>query len=825
MTHRITPLLLSLFWLLGLLFSGAELLGQVLKEGPKTLVALPTQSAIKVDGFLDDPAWAQAEKAVDFITTRPEPGLPARFASTVQIVYSNEGLYVGARLYDSHPDSILQEITDRDQLGNTDFFGVIIDPYQSGLQGFEFLTTPAAVQFDAKVSPDGEDRNWDAVWDCKAAITPEGWEVELFIPYSAIRFPSLPTQAWTLNFVRMVQRHQEQSFWSFVNPQVDGLLNQSGLLTQLENIRAPFRLQLTPFATMSGLLATDAASAAPASTATSLGGGLDLKLGLSDAFTLDMTLVPDFSEARSDDNILNLGPFEQEFDEQRAFFTEGTELFNKGGLFYSRRIGGSLYDAGAAYRGLEEGERVLQQPSRPQLVNATKISGRSVNGTGLGFFNAIEQAAWAEVSGLDDVQRRVKIHPRTNYNVLVIDQNLPNNSSVTLINTNVLREGNATDANVTGLLFDLHNQKNVFAIRGNGTMSHRFTETETISGHKASLSVAKISGNWQFNLRYNEESDTYDTNDLGILFANNERTYAGNLSYDRYKPFLKGFFLNGGAGLFMKHERRFVDNAFVENNIETWVYAQTKHFWRINLWLDQNPVTYYDYFEPRVQNRYLSISPYRNVGGWMGTDNRKKWRFNGNFNHTNFHRDQLREEFSYFLGLRYRLSDRFSSSLSWYKGQEWGDLGYVNQENLPQGTAIYMGRRHTNESEFGWEAKYSFSANMSLNLRLRHYWARVNYRSFHLLNENGELEHTTYQDKHDVDFDAFNIDLIYRWRFARGSDIFLVYKTNASAFDENTQRNYATNFRDLWQQGQAQHLLSLKVIYWLDYAALQPTKN
>jgi hypothetical protein len=58
-------------------------------------------------------------------------------------------------------------------------------------------------------------------------------------------------------------------------------------------------------------------------------GGLDLKYGINDAFTLDMILIPDFGQTKYDDQILNLGPFEQQFNENRAFFTEGTDLFSK----------------------------------------------------------------------------------------------------------------------------------------------------------------------------------------------------------------------------------------------------------------------------------------------------------------------------------------------------------------------------------------------------------------------------------------------------------------------------------------------------------------
>lgn len=797
----------------------------------KTMEAYRTDEPIKIDGVLDERAWAEADRGEDFITRRPDPGLPATQHSSISILYSDLGLYVGARLYDTAPDSIQAELTDRDNLGNTDFFGVIVDPYQSGFNGFEFLMTPGNVQFDAQAIPDGEDQNWDAVWESKAEITPDGWVAEIFIPFSALRFPKTAVQTWDLNFVRMVRRTQEQSFWSEIKPEVDGFMNQAGKLLGIQNIKAPFRLQLTPFATAAGAVAVQPGQEEKYTSGSTLGGGLDLKLGLSDAFTLDMTLIPDFSEARSDDNILNLGPFEQRFDEQRAFFTEGTELFNKGGFFYSRRVGGRIHNLGAAYNDLTANEEVVSAPVRSKLLNATKISGRTAKGMGIGFFNAVEGRSFATINNLENgEQRQVEVNPLTNYNVMVVDQNLPNNSSITLINTNVLRDGNATDANVTGLVFDLHNKANKYALRGTGGLSQRFVDGENNVGHRASLRFEKISGAWQYMLGYSEESDTYNPNDLGLLFNNNERTFNGRLNYNRFKPFLNGAFNSGGAGMYVEQGRLYADNKFAGHNVEVWVYATTKGFWNLNFWSDNNPGTQYDYFEPRVAGRVLQVSSSSNLGGWVGTDNRKKLSFGVNFNLDRYWQDELRKENRFNINANYRASDRLSLSTYLYRGFFNGDLGYVNSQTYSvidpgvekprEVTDVFIGRRDNNEMEVGLEGKYSFSANMSLNLRARHYWARVNYSDFHLLKEQGTLGQTDYSENHNVDFDAFNIDLIYRWRFAPGSDIFVVYKTSATDFRDETRNDYGGNFRQLWQEGPSNHSLSLKVVYWLDYASL-----
>jgi hypothetical protein len=112
---------------------------------------------------------------------------------------------------------------------------------------------------------------------------------------------------------------------------------------------------------------------------------MDIKYGISQSFTLDMTLVPDFGQIRSDNQVLNLSPFEVRFNENRQFFTEGTELFNKGNLFYSRRIGSNPAFIANVSSQLLPGETIRENPSESKLLNATKISGRSDNGLGIGF--------------------------------------------------------------------------------------------------------------------------------------------------------------------------------------------------------------------------------------------------------------------------------------------------------------------------------------------------------------------------------------------------------------------------------------------------------
>ena len=792
-----------------------------------SLEATRSEEKIAIDGVLDDGAWAEVAVATDFTTLEPVPGRSPRQRTEVRVVYDDLGIYFGARLYDERADSILAELTERDDIGNTDYFGIVLDPYQSGINGFTFLVTPANVQYDAKQTNGREDEEWDAVWISQTGRDAEGWTAEVFLPYSALRFPATDEQTWTVNFVRQLQRANEESYWSAIDPNVDGFLNQSGTLTGLYGIKAPLRLQATPFVAVYGL--NDQVPGEGTTYGATVTGGMDVKLGLNDAFTLDMTLVPDFGQARSDDQVLNLGPFEQRFDENRAFFTEGTELFNKGGLFYSRRVGGRGYYRSEADDDLREGEEIVSNPRRAPLYNATKISGRTAAGTGLGFFNAVEQATYARIRNGEGEEREVLTNPLTNYNVVTFDQNLPNNSSVTLINTNVLREGRARDANATGLLFDIHNRSNAYAVRGEIKHSRQYESGNDRNGHALDFELARISGRWNWELSYGEESDTYDVNDLGILFANNSRSWRAELEYNQPQPFLGGFFLSGGAGVDAGYYRLFAPSRYTGTNVGGYVYATTRHFWRFSVWNNNDLGDQIDYFEPRVDGRYWRSPGYTGIGTRISTDARKRLRGRVRFTYDRFAGGTGRNALGLDLSARYRFSNRFSMNVFVDRGADRNDVGYVDQETRTvddddnELTDVIFGTRNRNIVEAGVNGKYSFTANMTLNLRVRHYWSGVAYSSFGLLDADGRLGPTDFRGNYDQDFDAFNVDLVYRWRFAPGSDIFVVYKSNISDFDERRAGSYGESFSQLWgRETPHSGTLSLKVVYWLDYASLFP---
>ena len=572
----------------------------------KTVRAHKLTEAISIDGELNETVWKNAEVATDFVSLEPKNGtpIPEEFKTEVKILYSNDAIYIGAALYDPNPEKILKELVERDNVGTSDFFGVFINGYNDGQQEFRFFVTAANGQIDTNfTSSEGEDGSWNAIWESNAKITDFGYVVEMKIPYAALRFPEQDKQTWGLNFFREVRRERQKYTWSPIDNKIGAISQQAGILTGIENIKTPTRLFLIPYSSfyLSG--------SETQKTKGELKGGLDIKYGINDAFTLDAILVPDFGQTKFDNVILNLGPFEQQFNENRPFFTEGTDLFSKGNLLYSRRIGATPN----LDLNLDENERILKFPSAINLLNAMKISGRDKDGLGIGFLNAITEKTTATAfNEVTNNSREVVISPLTNYNITVFDQRFNQNSSVTFINTNVTRDGSFRDANVSGLLFNLNNKDNSYNLSGEVKTSSIYDEKSS-NGLNTSLYFADTNGNYRYSLGGNYVSKDYQVNDLGINFRTNYYSFLGNASYRILNP--NKTFNTFRVNLNSYFEFYTPTNQIQAGNLNANINSTNKKNHFFGGGINFNPFKNYDYYEPRVANRYF-VNP-ENIGGWI----------------------------------------------------------------------------------------------------------------------------------------------------------------------------------------------------------------
>src|SRR5687768_13950176 len=541
-----------------------------------------------IDGDLDEPAWENVPVAGGFIQNFPSFGLSASQKSEVKISYDDAAIYVGAYLYDD-PSLIRKQITARDeeQFKDLDYFSVFFDTYNDHQNGFQFLVSSSNVQTDARLSPSavtgfGEygDKTWDAVWDSKVSIKNDGWVVEMKIPYISLRFAKSDVQDWGLQLLRSVRRNNETSFWNAVDPNVNGFVNQFGRLKNLVDIQPPLRLSFSPYLSTGVRSIPENGSRR---TEWLRSGGMDVKYGINESFTLDATLIPDFGQVVSDNVVNNLTPYEIQFEEYRPFFTEGTEIFNKSGLFYSRRVGATPvgYDAINKMAEDDPNIEIVKNPSRTQLYNGIKFSGRTPKKLGIGFFNALAAPMHAIIRDkTTGEQTKIQTEPLTNYNIFVLDQALKGRSSVTFTNTNVIRNGTNSDANVSGLDFSLYDKRNLYNIRGYGHYSKVFN-TDSYDGYNTSLRLGKVSGKIQYYAQNTIRSYNYDPDDLGYQQTDNQNITTAYIAYKQLTPTKK--FLSYEYSLTTLYERLYKPGRFSSLQIQAKAFWYLKNFWDISL--------------------------------------------------------------------------------------------------------------------------------------------------------------------------------------------------------------------------------------------------
>jgi hypothetical protein len=786
----------------------------------KKLEAVKVTTPPKIDGDIEDDIWKNIPIATDFIENNPKAGQheKAEARTEVKIIYDNTAIYVAARMYETSAARVARELTTRDQIANDDFFGIILDTYLDGLNGTGFYSTAAGVQYDAKYSNGGnEDGSWNGVWESKVKVDDHGWTAEFKIPYSALRFGKKDVQTWGLNFVRRRQANASQLFWNELDPKKNGLMNQEGQLTGLKNITPPLRLAFYPyFSTYLNHYPYNTAGVK--NTTGSVNGGMDVKYGINQSFTLDVTLIPDFGQVQSDNKILNLTPFEVKYSENRPFFTEGTELFNKGNLFYSRRIGGTPIDYGAAYNDLEPGESVISNPAETRLLNATKVSGRLSNGLGIGFFNAITNTADAVVEDANGNRREVQTSPLTNYNILVLDQNLKNNSAVTIINTNVNRFGKDYNSDVGGVVFNLNNKKNSYNINGYGMMSNLFySDKPTSTGYSYELGGGKTLGNFTWNVRQDLVNDKYNPNDLGILTFNNYFDHSVTLQYFDYKP--GKHFNQWGIYTNDYYSRRFTPSAYQNLNLNLGAYVRFKNNWQSNFNLNHN-LGAHDFYEPRVAGRYFHGATENSVN--MNLNSTQATRLHGGIYlayHTfdRFHGRSYAAEVTY----TFKVNNNFSFGQDVTYTPFHNGAGFSTMDTLTNNPIF--ARRDLQTIENIFNIKYTFNNVAGLSLRLRHYWSKLNVKQYYDLAPNGELADLTsthFDPNNDQNYNVWNIDMLYEWQFAPGSTLSLAWKSSSLNNTNITKYGYLNNFDNTFNQPKNNNY-SIKVLYYVDYQNLK----
>ena len=534
-----------------------------------------------IDGKLNDPAWQSIPEAGDFTQIEPHEGEAPTEPTVFRIGYDDKNLYVAIRAYDSMPETITRRVARRDEGGDSDQVGVMIDSYFDRRTAFLFGVNAAGVRQDEVWSQNGmvQDDSWDPVWVARVNIDSLGWTAEIRIPLSQLRFARKKEHVWGLQVFRRLYRNQELSTWQFIPQDSPGIVHMFGELRGLHNLTPPRRIELLPYS-VSRLNRFKKQPGNPFATGelTRFSGGLDAKIGVTSDLTLDVTINPDFGQVEADPSVVNLTEFETFYEEKRPFFIEGRDIFDyplmigggdlaRESLFYSRRIGRQPQYAPS----LRAGE-YADMPENTAILGALKLSGKTKSGLSIGILDAMTARESAEID-FNGRRRFQTVEPFTNYFVGRVQRDYNKGATriggiITATHRN-LSEPHLRFLNRSAYTggFDLHHEwqdrtyfiemRAVFShIRGDRrallrvqTSSARYfqrpdvthvrldSSRTALSGHGGYLTLGRIGkGHWRYAAGGAWRSPGLELNDLGYLRSADRIMQFTWLQYREWTP-------------------------------------------------------------------------------------------------------------------------------------------------------------------------------------------------------------------------------------------------------------------------------------------------
>ena len=785
----------------------------------------------KIDGIIDDKQWKDLNAATDFERWMPTNGLSERegYENYVYMGYDDNAVYIAAKFNDPNPSLIAKEFSQRDNIWdvNADSFFLNINTNDNHVSDQGFQITSAGTLGDSFTSGEFSDKDWnfDTVFEGQVTIDDNGWNLEMRIPYSALRFPSKKIQSWGIQFARIMKEFGELYTWNYVDQKTANYRESLGLLTGIKDISPPTRLFFYPYAQSSVDLNKNSKPLIGYSA------GMDLKYGINNSFTLDATLIPDFGQVAFDEEELNLSPFEQKFYENRAFFTEGAALFKKadnrgyrgGNFFYSRRIGEDIsFDEEEI---LNKNEEISSYDRKADLLNSIKLTGTTNSGLSIGFINSITDNAYATVTNsLTGKVRTEKIASITNYNVISLSQQILNDySTISFLNANVNRSGGFKNSNNSTIVFNLFDDKRKFNIRGNLFQSDSPVFSST-KGFRGSINFSELTGNFRFGFGWDGVDANYYQNDLGYYNTRNDQRFSGRVKYITFEP--TSLYEKIEAYLWMSKRSRFYPKRIKSTGwrIGTELVSPKLNEFRFSF---DYTSEYNNFEEPREEDIFIKEPAEYEVEFSYKSDSRKKIQYGFGIEHSYAVDQYFNEDKSSIgldLGLGLRLSDRFNLDYQIKKGTTIDDVGYVFNE----GDNVYFGKRDVKVLENNLNLNYNFNSYKSLVLKFRQFWSSANYNdSFFLLNPKGERilsDKSIIDDDPNKSFNLWNLDLSYNWEFLPGSKLTLLYRNNI--FNENNLSgiSYYSSTKQLFQKP-IDHQVSLRINYFLDYNILKRKKS
>ncbi len=529
----------------------ASILASPSSDSTKTVRSYKLSEPIVLDGKLTEPVYKNPP-IKDFTQKEPNEGKPATEESNMWISHDEANIYISGQFLDSQPDSIDLSLMRRDNMTESDWIWIFLDPYNDDRTGFYFAVNPGGSICDGTLYNDGwMDDSWDGIWETKTSVDEYGWNVEVKIPFTQLRFKESEKMVWGVNLNRDIKRKHEMVHYVMVPSTESGFVSHFADLTGLDGIKPKQRFEVLPYLVQKAqylIHDNDDPFYRGNQYKTSLGG--DLKFSLGSNLNVDATINPDFGQVEVDPAVVNLSAFETFFDEKRPFFIEGANVFQFGyggsnnnwgfnfgnpTLFYSRRIGRSP-------QGSTTAEGFVDYPSESSILGAAKLTGKFNETWSVGFLSAVTERTYAKIKS-DETGDLVKeeVEPFTHYGVFRTQKEFnEGKQSLGMIFTTVNRD--LSNPNLSDIL-----SKNAYTFGADGWTFLDEDETYVITG---SVIGSYTHGSKDYMIRLQEKEYRYfQRPDKTIMPLDSSRTsLAGVFTRFMLNKQKGNFYLNAALG-------------------------------------------------------------------------------------------------------------------------------------------------------------------------------------------------------------------------------------------------------------------------------------
>lgn len=827
----------------------------------------------EIDGAIDEVSWEVVEWTSDYTEFEPDNGSLPVYQTKMKIVYDTRNLYVAFHALHPYPDQIVKRLTRRDGTEG-DLVNIILASYNDQRTAFSFSVTAAGVKSDKFISNNGNnwDSSWNSIWEAKTRIDSLGWTAEMRIPLSQIRFGNEEEQVWGLQSARRDFHNAEQSFWQHIPVNAPGFVSNFGELRGIKGLQPQKQLEIQPYAlTKYNSYPRETSNPFRDGSDLSFTAGVDAKIGITNDLTLDLTVNPDFGQVDADPGAIALDGFEIFFEERRPFFVENKNIFNyylggnQDNLFFSRRIGrspqGSVFGPAVAF---------VDQPQSTTILGAAKFSGKTKDGWSIGILESATVKEYAQVVNEDGSRGITLVEPLTNYFAGRLQKDFnKNNSYIGGIFTTTHRdlEDNLSflhrEAYTGGLDFQ-HNWKNrKYFLEGTMSLSHVIGKEEAITATQRSivhlfqrvdathvdvdstrtsltgtggqLTFGKTGGKWRYNTGGNWRSPELELNDIGFLrqaddinqFFKIERIFNEPTNWYRIADLnfeqSSAFDFEGNYNR-LKYE--------IEGNINY------KNNWRMKIGGAHKPRIFLNTFLRGGPRWRFSEENFAYL--FIGTDDREKFSIvtgyiNSQTVQNNFSLDR------YELGFNYTPFDALNLFLNTEYEERPNKTQYVTQMNFNGEKRYITGAIEQQTLRATLRVDYTINPDITIQYYGQPFISKGSYSNFNYVtsstaenlyervafyNDNQiSLANQSYSVDEDLDgitdysfrkpdfaFAQFRSNLVLRWEYLPGSEIFFVWSQGITGAGDG-EDNFNTIIDNQFLNKKPENTFLVKVTY------------